>query len=60
VEDGPADAPWHTLIEADNCHALQLLDYRYAGKVDCSYIDPPYNTGARDWLEDIHAAGIRP
>lgn len=40
---------WHTLIEADNYHALQLLDYLYAGKVDCIYIDPPYNTGARDW-----------
>jgi adenine-specific DNA-methyltransferase len=45
----PADAPWHTLIEADNYHALQLLDYLYAGQVDCIYIDPPYNTGARDW-----------
>ena len=43
------NAPWHTLIEADNYHALQLLDYLYAGKVDCIYIDPPYNTGARDW-----------
>ena len=41
--------PWHTLIEADNYHALQLLDYLYHGKVDCIYIDPPYNTGARDW-----------
>lgn len=47
--NGPADSPWHTLIEADNYHALQLLDYLYAGKVDCIYIDPPYNTGARDW-----------
>ena len=40
---------WHTLIEADNYHALQLLEYLYGGKVDCIYIDPPYNTGARDW-----------
>jgi len=46
---GVRAAPWHTLIEADNYHALQLLDYLYAGKVDCIYIDPPYNTGARDW-----------
>ena len=44
--------PWHTLIEADNYHALQLLEYLYAGKVDCIYIDPPYNTGARDWTLD--------
>ena len=49
VANGPADAPWHTLIEADNYHALQLLEYLYAGQVDCIYIDPPYNTGARDW-----------
>lgn len=40
---------WHTLIESDNYHALQLLEYLYSGKVDCIYIDPPYNTGARDW-----------
>ncbi len=37
---------WHTLIEADNYHALQLLEYLYAAQVDCIYIDPPYNTGA--------------
>ncbi len=51
--DSVCNAPdidlWHTLIEADNYHALQLLEYLYAGKVDCIYIDPPYNTGARDW-----------
>lgn len=40
---------WHTLIESDNYHALQLLEYLYSGKVDCIYIDPPYNTGAKDW-----------
>jgi len=49
VQNSEAGAPWHTLIEADNFHALQLLDYLYAGQVDCIYIDPPYNTGARDW-----------
>ncbi|NWG76214.1 MAG: site-specific DNA-methyltransferase, partial [Rubrivivax sp.] len=49
VQNGDPAGPWHTLIEADNYHALQLLDYLYAGKVDCIYIDPPYNTGARDW-----------
>jgi adenine-specific DNA-methyltransferase len=36
-------------VHPDNYHALQLLEYLYAGKVDCIYIDPPYNTGARDW-----------
>lgn len=47
--NAPDKSLWHTLIEADNYHALQLLEYLYAGKVDCIYIDPPYNTGARDW-----------
>lgn len=49
VCNAPDSALWHTLIEADNYHALQLLEYLYAGKVDCIYIDPPYNTGAKDW-----------
>ena len=49
VCNAPDSSLWHTLIEADNYHALQLLKYCYAGKVDCIYIDPPYNTGARDW-----------
>ncbi len=52
-KDSICNAPdsdlWHTLIEADNYHALQLLEYLYGGQVDCIYIDPPYNTGARDW-----------
>ena len=46
---GGPDAPWHALIEADNAHALQFLQYVCGGKVDCIYVDPPYNTGARDW-----------
>ena len=49
VCNAPDSDLWHTLIEADNYHALQLLEYLYAEKVDCIYIDPPYNTGARDW-----------
>lgn len=49
VCNAPDSDLWHTLIEADNYHALQLLEYLYVGKVDCIYIDPPYNTGARDW-----------
>lgn len=49
VENAPDSNLWHTLIEADNYHALQLLEYLYAEKVDCIYIDPPYNTGAKDW-----------
>ena len=49
VCNAPDSSLCHTLIQADNYHALQLLQYLYAGKVDCIYIDPPYNTGARDW-----------
>ncbi len=44
-----ADKPYHILINADNFHALQVLLYCYEGKVDVIYIDPPYNSGARDW-----------
>ena len=47
--NAPNSELWHLLIEAENYHALQLLKYPFAGKVDCIYIDPPYNTGARDW-----------
>ena len=49
VRNGDTSQPHHILIEADNYHALQLLDYCYYGKVDFIYIDPPYNSGARDW-----------
>lgn len=49
VENAPDSNLWHTLIEADNYHALQLLEYLYAGKVDCIYIDPPYNGRQKDW-----------
>ena len=49
VQNAPDSPLWHTLIEADNYHALQLMEYLYAGKVDCIYIDPPYNTGTDEW-----------
>ena len=49
VERGAPDKPWHMVINAENFHALQLLLYCYEGKVDAIYIDPPYNSGARDW-----------
>lgn len=43
------DAPNHILIEGDNLPALVALSYTHAGKIDAIYIDPPYNSGARDW-----------
>ncbi len=48
VERG-GDRPFHTVINAENYHALQLLLYTHEGKVDAIYIDPPYNSGASDW-----------
>ena len=42
-------APNHILIEGDNLHALTALTFTHEGKIDVIYIDPPYNTGARDW-----------
>ncbi len=48
VERG-GDKPYHTVINAENYYALQTLLFTHRGKVDCIYIDPPYNTGARDW-----------
>ena len=48
VERG-GDKPFHTVINAENFHALEMLTYTHRHKVDCIYIDPPYNTGAKDW-----------
>jgi len=43
------ERPWHSVINGENYHTLQLLLYLYEGKVDCIYIDPPFNSGATDW-----------
>jgi adenine-specific DNA-methyltransferase len=43
------DKPWHTVINGENYHALKALTFTHRGKVDAIYIDPPYNTGAKDW-----------
>ena len=48
VERGE-DKPFHSVINGENFHALKALTYTHRGKVDAIYIDPPYNTGARDW-----------
>ena len=44
-----SDKPTHILIEGDNYHALSVLNYTHEGAIDVIYIDPPFNTGARDW-----------
>lgn len=41
--------PCHTIINGENYHVLKALTYTHRGKVDAIYIDPPYNTGAKDW-----------
>jgi len=43
------DKPFHTVINGENYHVLKALTYTHRGKVDTIYIDPPYNTGAKDW-----------
>ncbi|MDQ0221424.1 site-specific DNA-methyltransferase [Peribacillus cavernae] len=43
------DKPYHTVINSENFHALEALTFTHRGKIDLIYIDPPYNTGARDW-----------
>lgn len=40
----------HLLIEGDNYHTLSVLNYTHAGKIDLIYIDPPYNTGNKDFI----------
>lgn len=48
VERG-GDKPYHTVINGENFHALEALTFTHRGKIDVIYIDPPYNTGAKDW-----------
>lgn len=48
VERG-GSKPYHTVINGENYHVLKALTYTHRGKVDAIYIDPPYNTGAKDW-----------
>jgi adenine-specific DNA-methyltransferase len=43
------DKPFHTVINGENFHALESLTFTHRGRIDAIYIDPPYNTGARDW-----------
>lgn len=45
-----SDAPNHIIIEGDNLEALSTLAYTHAGKIDVIYIDPPYNTGNKDFI----------
>lgn len=50
LDSAPEGSPNHALIEGDNLNALAALTYAYAGKIDVIYIDPPYNTGNKDFI----------
>ena len=50
IANGTDEAPWHTVINGENFHALQALRSTHRGKVDLIYIDPPYNTGNEGWI----------
>lgn len=47
--NGPVDRPRHVVVEGENYHAIQALLMAYEGQVDVMYLDPPFNTGNRDW-----------
>lgn len=49
INSDDPEAPFHTVINSENLHALNLLTYTHRHKVDCIYIDPPYNTRDKDW-----------
>jgi adenine-specific DNA-methyltransferase len=46
---GDAGLDGNLIINGDNLHGLKSLLPMYAGKVDCVFIDPPYNTGNEGW-----------
>lgn len=48
IERG-GDKPFHTVINAENFYALETLLFTHGSRVDAIYIDPPYNSGAKDW-----------
>jgi adenine-specific DNA-methyltransferase len=53
LSDKPA--PWRNLvIEGDNYDALRWLRMTMAGRIKCIYVDPPYNTGNKDWVYNDH------
>jgi adenine-specific DNA-methyltransferase len=45
-----ANKSTNLIIEGDNYHSLSVLSYTHAGKIDVIYADPPYNTGAKNWI----------
>lgn len=58
---GPVDMAGNLIVQGDNLHALKALLPMYAGKVDCIFIDPPYNTGNEGWAynDNVNAPMIK-
>lgn len=58
---GPIALDGNLIIHGDNLHALKALLPLYAGKVDCIFIDPPYNTGNEGWCynDNVNAPMIK-
>jgi len=58
---GPVNLDGNLIIHGDNLHALKSLLPMYAGKVDCIFIDPPYNTGNEKWSynDNVNSPVIR-
>ena len=51
------DLPYNFLLEGDNLHSLKLLEKTHKGKIDVIYIDPPYNTGNKDFIYEDRMVG---
>lgn len=58
---GPPDLNGNLIVQGDNLLALEALRERYLGKVDCVFIDPPYNTGNKGWTynDDVSSPIIK-
>lgn len=52
IVGNPESEQYNFLLEGDNLHSLKLLEKTHKGKIDVIYIDPPYNTGNKDFKYD--------
>ncbi|MBO5210145.1 MAG: site-specific DNA-methyltransferase [Lachnospiraceae bacterium] len=52
IVGNPESEQYNFLLEGDNLHSLKLLEKTHKGKIDVIYIDPPYNTGHKDFIYD--------
>lgn len=57
IVGNPESEQYNFLLEGDNLHSLKLLEKTHKGKIDVIYIDPPYNTGSKDFIyNDVQVA----